>query len=163
MIRVTDDSGNTWYEPNWRECEGDWKRVDTDGDGEYNEDDVDDDGDGVLDVDDTDWYNTWEFTASTWKEDLFPRSRDLAIAKGEIVGDNEDPNSLRSLLKGTNVSFGDASTINIDHYFEVYEGMFGGGIAVLDYNNDGFEDLYIIEGLILLEITKTRMMMETYF
>ena len=35
----------------------------------------------------------------------------------------------------------------IDHYFEVYEGMFGGGIAVLDYNNDGFEDLYITGGM----------------
>ena len=41
-------------------------------------------------------------------------ARDLAIAKGDIVGDNEDPNSLRSLLKGTNVSFGDASTINAE-------------------------------------------------
>ena len=35
----------------------------------------------------------------------------------------------------------------IKHYFEVYEGMFGGGIAVLDYNNDGFEDLYITGGM----------------
>ena len=36
--------------------------------------------------------------------------KDLAILKGEIVDTDEDPNSLRSLLKGTNVSFGDAST-----------------------------------------------------
>ncbi len=35
---------------------------------------------------------------------------DLAILKGEIVDTSEDPNSLRSLLKGTNQSFGDAST-----------------------------------------------------
>jgi hypothetical protein len=41
-------------------------------------------------------------------------ARALAIAKGDIVENNEDPNSLRSLLKGTNVSFGDASTINAE-------------------------------------------------
>ncbi|MDG2063095.1 MAG: CRTAC1 family protein [Flavobacteriaceae bacterium] len=35
----------------------------------------------------------------------------------------------------------------IDHYFEVYEGMFGGGVAVLDYNNDDFEDLYLTGGM----------------
>ncbi|MDC3276225.1 CRTAC1 family protein [Flavobacteriaceae bacterium] len=35
----------------------------------------------------------------------------------------------------------------INHYFEVYEGMFGGGVAVLDYNNDDFEDLYITGGM----------------
>lgn len=35
----------------------------------------------------------------------------------------------------------------IDHYFEVYEGMFGGGIAVFDINNDGFEDFYITSGM----------------
>ena len=31
----------------------------------------------------------------------------------------------------------------INHVFKVYEGMFGGGACVLDYNNDGFEDSYI--------------------
>jgi hypothetical protein len=36
--------------------------------------------------------------------------KDLAMLKGEIVDTDEDPNSLRSLLKGNNVSFGDAST-----------------------------------------------------
>lgn len=35
----------------------------------------------------------------------------------------------------------------IDHYFEVYEGMFGGGIAVFDINNDGFEDFYMTSGM----------------
>lgn len=35
---------------------------------------------------------------------------DLARLKGEIVDTSEDPNSLRSLLKGNNQTFGDAST-----------------------------------------------------
>ncbi|MEP7376937.1 MAG: CRTAC1 family protein [Chitinophagaceae bacterium] len=34
----------------------------------------------------------------------------------------------------------------IKHVFKVYEGMFGGGTCVVDYNNDGFEDLYITGG-----------------
>ena len=37
-------------------------------------------------------------------------NKELARLKGEIVDTSEDPNSLRSLLKGTNQSFGDAST-----------------------------------------------------
>ena len=35
----------------------------------------------------------------------------------------------------------------IDHQFVVYEGMFGGGICVLDLNKDGFEDLYLTSGM----------------
>ena len=35
----------------------------------------------------------------------------------------------------------------VNHFFEVYEGMIGGGVAVLDYNNDGYEDLYLTGGM----------------
>ncbi|MEL6252817.1 MAG: CRTAC1 family protein [Bacteroidota bacterium] len=38
-------------------------------------------------------------------------------------------------------------TAGINHQFKVYEGMFGGGICVFDYNNDGFEDLFITSGM----------------
>ena len=39
-------------------------------------------------------------------------ARDLAIAKGEIVIGNEDPNSFRSLLKGNVTTTGDPTTFN---------------------------------------------------
>lgn len=35
----------------------------------------------------------------------------------------------------------------IHHVFKVYEGMFGGGACVFDYNNDGKEDVYITGGM----------------
>lgn len=35
----------------------------------------------------------------------------------------------------------------IHHAFKVFEGMFGGGACVIDYNKDGFEDLYITGGM----------------
>ncbi len=35
----------------------------------------------------------------------------------------------------------------IDHQFRVYEGMFGGGACVLDFDNDGFEDVFITGGM----------------
>ena len=35
----------------------------------------------------------------------------------------------------------------IHHLFVVYEGMFGGGACAFDYNNDGFEDIYITSGM----------------
>jgi enediyne biosynthesis protein E4 len=39
------------------------------------------------------------------------------------------------------------TTAGINHVFKVYEGMFGGGACVIDYNNDGYEDLYITGGM----------------
>jgi enediyne biosynthesis protein E4 len=35
----------------------------------------------------------------------------------------------------------------INHQFVVYEGMFGGGVCAFDYNNDGYEDLYVTSGM----------------
>jgi enediyne biosynthesis protein E4 len=35
----------------------------------------------------------------------------------------------------------------INHQFVVYEGMFGGGACVFDFNNDGYEDLYLTSGM----------------
>ncbi len=35
----------------------------------------------------------------------------------------------------------------INHQFEVYEGLFGGGGCAADFNNDGWEDLYIAGGM----------------
>jgi enediyne biosynthesis protein E4 len=39
------------------------------------------------------------------------------------------------------------SEAGINHVFKVFEGFFGGGACVIDYNNDGFEDLYITGGM----------------
>ena len=35
----------------------------------------------------------------------------------------------------------------IDHKFVVYQGSFGGGAVAFDYNNDGFEDIFIAGGM----------------
>jgi len=36
----------------------------------------------------------------------------------------------------------------IQHQFVVYEGMFGGGACVIDFNNDGFEDIFLTGGMV---------------
>lgn len=42
----------------------------------------------------------------------------------------------------------------IDHKFQVFEGMFGGGAVVFDYNNDGFEDLFVTSGVLTDKLYK---------
>ena len=45
-------------------------------------------------------------------------------------------------------TFKDVTTESgIQHQFVVYEGMFGGGACVLDFNNDGWEDVFITGGM----------------
>ncbi len=46
------------------------------------------------------------------------------------------------------IRFADATqAAGINHQFQVYEGMFGGGACVFDLNNDGYEDLYLTSGM----------------
>ncbi len=40
-----------------------------------------------------------------------------------------------------------AKQAGINHQFEVFEGSFGGGACVFDFNNDGFEDVFIAGGM----------------
>lgn len=55
---------------------------------------------------------------------------------------------LASVSNGQTTAFVDVSSdAGIDHQFEVYEGMFGGGICVFDLDKDGFEDLYLTSGM----------------
>lgn len=45
-------------------------------------------------------------------------------------------------------TFKDVTTAaGIQHQFVVYEGMFGGGACVIDFNNDGWEDIFITGGM----------------
>jgi hypothetical protein len=34
----------------------------------------------------------------------------------------------------------------IDNIYDVYQGLFGGGVVAFDYDNDGYEDLFITGG-----------------
>ncbi len=56
--------------------------------------------------------------------------------------------SLFSLSLSAQPAFTDVTdTAGIDHQFRVFEGMFGGGVCAFDFNNDGYDDLYITGGM----------------
>jgi hypothetical protein len=49
---------------------------------------------------------------------------------------------------GAQAAFVDVTKLSgIDHRFTVYQGTFGGGVAVFDLNKDGWEDLFIAGGM----------------
>lgn len=53
-----------------------------------------------------------------------------------------------SLIATGQPLFTDATdSVGLDHQFKVHEGLFGGGACVLDFNQDGYEDLYVTGGL----------------
>ena len=91
LVYWTDEYGNSWWDNNWRECEGYWERVDTDGDGVWNDEDDDIDGDGILNEDDNDHYDWWRFNPSTWKGDAFPKDpNEWEDTDGDGIGNNAD-------------------------------------------------------------------------
>lgn len=53
------------------------------------------------------------------------------------------PNLICAQTTFTNIS----QQAGIDHQFHVYEGFLGGGACVLDFNKDGFQDLYLTGGM----------------
>jgi hypothetical protein len=53
----------------------------------------------------------------------------------------------QSIIVKAQNHFTDVTTsAGIDHFFVPYQGTFGGGVAVIDYNSDGYEDLFIAGG-----------------
>ncbi|MCG8307663.1 MAG: CRTAC1 family protein [Cytophagales bacterium] len=52
----------------------------------------------------------------------------------------------RSLIFAQNKYVDVTEDAGINHFFVPFQGTFGGGVCVLDYNNDGHEDLFIAGG-----------------
>ena len=50
------------------------------------------------------------------------------------------------LSSSQNVFSDITSDAGIDNIYDVYQGLFGGGVVAFDYNNDGYEDLFITGG-----------------
>jgi len=71
MVKYTDTTyGYTWWEPNWRQCEGEG-------------------GNWVFDEIEDRWINE-----NAWKEDIFPtNANEWSDVDGDGIGDNSDPDS----------------------------------------------------------------------
>ncbi|MCB0602117.1 MAG: CRTAC1 family protein [Saprospiraceae bacterium] len=54
--------------------------------------------------------------------------------------------SIASMLSAQKPFTDITKSSGIDHRFKVFEGLLGGGACVLDYDQDGYEDLYITSG-----------------
>lgn len=119
MVLFTDDYGNSWYEPNWRECEGSWEEISS---------------------------GNWEFSPSTWIEDEFPTIPDeYKDTDGDGTGDNADTDDDNDGYLDDNDDFPFDSTewLNTDKptiangYLKDYD---EDGIYGEDTNNDGWVD-----------------------
>ncbi|NDB78488.1 hypothetical protein EB155_01365 [archaeon] len=147
LIYYTDpETGNSWWDENWRECEGYWRKADTDGDGIFNDQDDDIDGDGILNEDDNDWYPSWEYKATTWIEDKFPTDPEEWFDNdGDNIGDNQDDDDDNDGTLDIEDDFPNdpSEQLNTDKptiengYLADYN---NNGIYGEDYNNDGWID-----------------------
>jgi len=76
-----------------------------------------------------------------------------AAASLRLFGGTDLPTVAWSIGNGipgnAQVAFKDVTAESgIQHQFVVYEGMFGGGACVIDFNNDGFEDIFLTGGMV---------------
>ena len=119
MVLFTDNYGNSWYEPNWRECEGSW---------EQNSD------------------GNWQFSPSTWIEDEFPTiASEHKDSDGDGTGDNADTDDDNDGYLDDNDDFPNDPTewLNTDKP-TIANGYLtdddNDGIYGEDTNNDGWVD-----------------------
>ncbi len=146
LIYWTDEYGNSWWDNNWRECEGYWSRVDTDGDGLWNDEDEDDDNDGILDDEDNDHYDHWQFNESTWKGDDFPKDpNEWLDTDGDEVGNNSDNDDDNDGVPDVEDDYPLDSRYKLNSDKPTLENgglkdWDGDGIFGEDYGNDGWID-----------------------
>ena len=119
MVLFTDNYGNSWYESNWRECEGSWEQISS---------------------------GNWEYSPSTWIEDEFPTDNtEYKDSDGDGTGDNADTDDDNDGYSDGNDDFPTDPTewLNTDKptidngYLKDYD---EDGIYGEDTNNDGWID-----------------------